>query len=215
VKDRIDGLESDKTELLETRGAEQKALDMIDTSATAAEQAERAQNLLAKIEPDVQQYVRLRLASAVLQRGIDRYREKNESPVLNRASDLFRRLTLGSFDRLQGDTDEQGNNVLMGVRPDDTVPVGPEAMSDGTSDQLYLALRLASLETWLDRNQPVPLIVDDILISFDDQRAVATLEVLAELSRRTQIVFFTHHAHLVELAEKNLDDGVLFVHRLG
>ena len=57
-------------------------------------------------------------------------------------------------------------------------------MSEGTCDQLYLALRLASLETWLEHNEPMPFIVNDILVSFDNQRAVATLEVLAELSAR-------------------------------
>ena len=48
-------------------------------------------------------------------------------------------------------------------------------MSDGTADQLYLALRLASLETYLDDHEPIPLVVDDILVNFDDARALAAL----------------------------------------
>ena len=87
-------------------------------------------------------------------------------------------------------------------------------MSEGTCDQLYLALRLASLETWLQRGEPMPFIVDDILVSFDNQRAVATLEVLAELSAQTQVIFFTHHEHLVDLATRCMSAEVLFVHRL-
>ena len=47
----------------------------------------------------------------------------------------------------------------------------------------------------------MPFIVDDILIRFDDERAAATLKVIAELSRKTQVLFFTHHARLVELAK--------------
>lgn len=87
-------------------------------------------------------------------------------------------------------------------------------MSDGTADQLYLALRLAGVAEYLARNEAMPFIVDDILIKFDDGRAVAALKVLAELSIKTQVIFFTHHRHLVELAGENLDSSLLINHTL-
>ena len=87
-------------------------------------------------------------------------------------------------------------------------------MSEGTADQLYLALRLASLGVHLDDHEPAPLVADDILINFDDARARAALEALAELSERTQVLFFTHHDHLAEIARSCLPADVLFVHRL-
>ena len=104
--------------------------------------------------------------------------------------------------------------MLKGSGPDGRL-VGVEGMSNGGShDQLYLALRLASLESWLHVHEPIPFVVDDILLNFDDQRALAALRALAELSQHTQVLFFTHHRHLVELAEANLPSGVLFVHEL-
>jgi len=123
-------------------------------------------------------------------------------------------LTLGSFQGLRGDYDDRGENVLLGVRPGGKEAIGVQAMSDGTSDQLYLALRLASLTMYLEKNEAVPFIVDDVLVSFDNDRAAAALEALAELSTRTQVIFFTHHRHLVDLAEKCLAEGVLFTHTL-
>ena len=72
-------------------------------------------------------------------------------------------------------------------------------MSDGTRDQLYLALRLAGLESWLKSHESIPFVVDDILLNFDDARATAALKALAELSRSTQVLFFTHHRHVVDL----------------
>ena len=161
----------------------------------------------------MQQYLRLRLGSAVLREGIERDRRKNEGPVLARASEMFQRLTLGSFDALRIDFDDRGEQVLAGVRSDGGT-VLPTAMSEGTADQLYLALRLASLEIWLRRSEPMPFIVDDILVSFDNRRAAATLEVLAELSAQTQVIFFAHHEHLVALARQCMTGEVLFVHRL-
>jgi len=213
IADATSDLERTRGELRETMGGEKSALAGMDTSAAAAEAAEDAQDILARLEPDVQQYLRLRLASAVLCEGIERYRKKNEGPVLGRASDIFRRLTLGSFETLRIDFDDRGEQVLAGVRPDGRAAL-PTAMSEGTCDQLYLALRLASLETWLQRSEPMPFIVDDILVSFDNQRATATLEVLAELSVKTQVIFFAHHEHLVNLAAKCMSSEVLFVHRL-
>ena len=67
-------------------------------------------------------------------------------------------------------------------------------MSTGSRDQLYLALRLASLETYLDRHEPLPFIVDDVLDL--PTTALPVLQVLAEFSKRTQVIF-THHEHLV------------------
>jgi len=80
--------------------------------------------------------------------------------------------------------------------------LGVEGLSEGTRDQLYLALRLASLERHVGANEPLPLIVDDLLVNFDDRRAAATLRLLGELSKRTQVLFFTHHSRLRDLARK-------------
>ena len=95
--------------------------------------------------------------------------------------------------------------------------MGVQGMSDGTADQLYLSIRLATLEQHLDAYEPVPFIVDDILIQFDDERSAAALGVLAELSQKTQVLFFTHHARLVELAQKlpqRSDGAQIAVHEL-
>ncbi len=207
-------METERDELRERRGREQKTLEMLDTSAAATDAAEGVQDLLARIENDAVQYARLHIASAVLREGVERYRKKNEDPLLRRASELFRRLTLGSFTELRADVNERGENVLVGIREGGNDSVGLAGMSDGTCDQLYLALRLASLENYLKQNEPVPLVVDDILIRFDDRRASAALEVLGEVSRWTQVLFFTHHERLVQLAEAHLPDEQRFIYRL-
>ena len=75
-------------------------------------------------------------------------------------------------------------------------------MSSGTRDQLFLALRLATLKEYLGRSEPMPFVVDDVLVNFDDERARAALEVLAQLSERTQVLLFTHHGRIREQAEE-------------
>jgi uncharacterized protein YhaN len=214
LAEQVDELERKRSELLERIGREKSLLQMMDGRAEAAEAAETAQSLLAQLREEANRYVSLRLASAVLHREIERYRSENQDPVLRKTSELFSALTLGSFAALRTDFNESDEPILLGVRPGGE-RVGVQGMSEGTRDQLYLALRLASLDRYLDHNEPMPLILDDILINFDDSRSEATLKVLEVLSRKTQVIFFTHHAHLVELARSAVSSTALQVHMFG
>lgn len=207
----LDELRRQQTELDEKVGSLRSELSRIDGSAAAAGAAEEAQGVLASIRDHVDDYVKLRLASLVLKQALENYRTKNQGPLLERAGSLFTRLTLGSFSGLKTDYSENDEPVLQGVRPDGNI-VDVSGMSDGTLDQLYLSLRLATLEKYLETNEPMPFIVDDILIRFDDNRARATLEVLADLSKKTQVLFFTHHERLAGLArEVKSDNGLYFL----
>jgi uncharacterized protein YhaN len=65
-------------------------------------------------------------------------------------------------------------------------------MSDGTRDQLFLALRWAALELHVGQAMPLPFIADDLFINYDDARAEAGLEALKGLSEQIQVIFLTH-----------------------
>ncbi len=165
----------------------------------AASAAQRISGIAGRLAGEVEQYVRLRTASFVLRKAVERYRSRNQGPVLDAASRLFAQFTRGSFASLRVEN-EDGTSSLVGVRPTgQTVPL--LGMSDGTLDQLYFALRIASLEHYFAAHEPAPFIVDDVLLNFDDERAAAALTALNALSNKTQIIFFTHHRRLVELAE--------------
>lgn len=200
----ISVLEQESAALNQNAGVLKKELQNMDGRAAAAGYAEDAEAVLASIDAEVTQYCRLKIASAILSRTIEQYREKYQGPMILRASELFRQMTLGSFTGIRAEYDEKGDPVLVGIRPDTGDQVRVEGMSDGTADQLYLALRLAGLEQYLENSAPLPFVVDDILLRFDDRRAAATLNVLAELSKKTQVIFFTHHQHLVDLVKREL-----------
>jgi len=208
-------LEKERSELDQQIGALKARLEQMDGRSKAANHAENAEHLLAGLESDVERYARLKIASIILARTVERYREKHQGPLISRASELFARMTRDAFCRLRADYDDKGSPVLVGIRSKSEASVRVEGMSDGTADQLYLALRLASLEQYLENNEPLPFVVDDILLRFDDERALATLDVLAGLSEKTQVLFFTHHRHLVELVENAGKPHLKFrLHRL-
>lgn len=214
IADEIAALENERSALDQAIGTTRADLQRMDGRADAADCAEEAEHLLAGLESDVAQYARLKIASVILARTVEQYREKHQGPLINRASALFAAMTLNAFRGLRAEYDEKGSPVLVGIRSGGDEMVSVAGMSDGTADQLYLALRLASLERYLARSETLPFVVDDILLRFDDDRAAATLGVLAELARRTQVIFFTHHPHLVALARDTLDAAMIRTHIL-
>ena len=195
-------------------GERQNELDSMDGGDAAAEAQQRAEELRAAIRTASRRYVRLKLSAEILRRSIESYREKNQAPLLWAASQFFEKLTVGKYAALKTTNSADGVSKLVGLRPDGGQVAVP-LMSDGARDQLYLALRLAALESYLAHNPPLPLIADDLLIHFDTQRAAAAFEILCELAKKTQILFFTHHDHLARLAMKTLGTDRVEHHELG
>ena len=170
----------------------------------AAAQAEaRRQEALTEIRDVSGRYVRVRSSALLMQWAIDRYRREKQAPLLRRAGRLFATITGASFESLRVDYDEKDKPYLTGLRPSGEV-VRVSGMSSGTADQLFLALRIAAVEDYLDHGQAMPFVADDLFINFDNDRAGAGLRVLGELSRKTQVLFFTHHAHLLDIAREAL-----------
>jgi uncharacterized protein YhaN len=166
----------------------------------AADAAQRLSEVAAAIREQARHYAELRVAQGILSRELSSYRDRNQGPILERASDLFARFTLGSFSGLRVGLEA---SVLECVRSTGQ-GLSVTELSEGVRYQLYFALRLASLERYLDRGQSLPLVLDDVFIHWDDERALAGFQVLGELSQRTQVLFFTHHAHLVDVAARAL-----------
>jgi uncharacterized protein YhaN len=216
LNQRIDQeLRPEREELLERKLSAERDFQSMAGTDEASALAEQAQQTLSEIRGHAEKYVRLRLAARVLRDEIEDFRRKHRDPILTRASVYFRKLTCGSLTTIDTDFDESDQPVLVGVRPNGE-RLRVDAMSNGTRDQLYLALRLAALDHYVESSEPLPFIVDDILIQFDDDRSRATLESLAEFSAKTQVILFTHHERVVEEA-RGLGDaaGRVFVHELG
>jgi uncharacterized protein YhaN len=69
-------------------------------------------------------------------------------------------------------------------------------------------LRLAYVQHYATTAEPLPVVLDDVLVNFDDERATATLRALAAFASTTQVLLFTCHDHLIALAERAKIDFV-------
>ncbi|OKO87651.1 hypothetical protein AC629_13395 [Bradyrhizobium sp. NAS80.1] len=175
------------------------ALDV--PGADAANAASQAEEARAEMAAQAEAYMLRRAQAIALRWAIERYRQERQDPLLARAAELFRRLTLGRYAELRIDYDGTSPR-LLGVRDGGRQAIDVEAMSDGTADQLFLALRLAAAEQSVAAGVRLPFLADDLFINFDDDRARAGFEVLAEIAATTQILFFTHHRHLADIARE-------------
>jgi uncharacterized protein YhaN len=184
-----------------------QALDHGDDAALAAADAEQARSAMAA---EAEAYLIRKAQVVMLKWGVEKYRQRRQNPLLARASQFFATLTLGRYTDLQIDLDDDQPR-LVGLCADRASTVTVEGMSDGTADQLFLALRLAALEQSLEAGVALPFLADDLFINFDDQRAHAGFKVLGEIARKTQVLFFTHHNHLREIALDALRPAVLSV----
>lgn len=210
----LDGLTAELNTLNQALGEKRGLRSAIDDEDRAARSATSAEDELAQLETLVEEYTRVVLARRLIEEHVTSLREQSQGPLVRRASELFSRLTLGAYSGLYTDATADGKPVVIARTADDRGR-GVDALSTGTRDQLYLALRLAALEQYIERNAPLPLVLDDLFVHFDDDRTSAGLSVLDELSEVTQVLLFTHHGHVAELARKSVRPAMLQVHELG
>lgn len=202
----VEELVNEIANLSQVHGKQKAAFDAMTGSDQGAAAEGRRQQAIAAMSEAAGRYLSLQTAQMLLKWSIEKFRETRQGPMLAKASGMFQTLTQGSFARLLVDS-EGDKPSLLGIRADGQ-QVDVKGMSDGTRDQLYLALRLAALSLQVDQGLRMPLIADDLFINFDDGRTTAGLTVLGELSRNMQIVFLTHHDHLVPLARSVLGDDL-------
>jgi uncharacterized protein YhaN len=231
-------LEAVKSELAQCSESRDKELQEFANAKANLERLEKqagshilsAQRELLKSQCSEQakEFAMLTLAKAVLETTIKNYRKINQGPLLIKANAYLKTLTNNSLAAIvPTDSDGKKSLQLQRIESEEKYAIYFEAehieagegtafLSDGTADQLFLALRLAGIENNLEKlEEPLPVILDDILINFDDARALSTLRCLAEFSSKTQVILFTHHQHLLKLVAGSDFADKVFTHQLG
>ncbi|CAN5191789.1 YhaN family protein [soil metagenome] len=208
----IEQLETKEKSAIDGEQTARLALAQIDTSDAAAQAREEMEAAIARYRAGVRPWAQLKLAEALLGEALRRHREKAQGPVVALASDYFRLMTGGRFVRLLVDADSDSPVLL--AQPAQGRPLDISALSEGTADQLYLALRLAALEVQRKPDRMMPLVLDDVFMTADDERAAHMFGALAKFAAASQVLVFTHHHHLLEVASQAVGHNGLRVHRL-
>lgn len=156
----------------------------LDRSSDLTDQLSQKREELARLQ---QEYDAITLAMTALEQA-NIILKNRFSPALGaRAAEIFSALTDGRYDKVLLSQDM----ALSAEQSGDPMSRSIRLLSQGAADQLYLAVRLAICGMVLPEEKHVPLILDDALVSFDDRRLRAALDVLLAESERRQILLFT------------------------
>ena len=185
---------------IELAALEQRfAMDAAETGASEAADSQAA--IAAEAGRLLDEYLVLRVASGLLGRALDRVEESAGPTGMQRIARRFEAITNGAWTVRAGET-TRGETLLLAQEFGMAEPAKLlEQLSEGTRDQLYLALRFVAIEDHVASAPALPFIADDILQTFDDQRARAALAALVELSHHVQVIVLSHHPHIVSIAE--------------
>ncbi len=174
-----------------------RVLNEAGASRAAAAAASAAALLARSLDEALVQHA----AALLLRGGLDAVEEGGDGALAGRIGAVFRSLTEGAYDGVRVMAGDGRPARLVACERDGEAVRGIEieALSEGTRDQLFLALRLAAIEAEVAAGPSPPFLVDDVLQSFDDRRAVAALRALLTLAGGTQVIVLTHHRHLLGL----------------
>ena len=115
-------------------------------------------------------------------------------------------MTAGRYVGLLPSAGPDGHQTIRAVQANGST-IEATDLSRGTLEQLYLCLRLGLADSFAERAVSLPVFLDDVLVNFDPARARAVATELAQAAARHQIIFFTCHPHLAELALKASSEG--------
>ena len=152
------------------------------------------QSTAAHLEEEISrlenEYDAIRLAMDTLDQANTTLQNRFSPALGRRAAEIFAQLT---EERYSGVVLDRAFH-LSAEPAGDPVYRDAQLLSAGTTDQLYLATRLAICDLVLPADRAVPIILDDALTNFDDERCAAALRWLKEASKMRQILLFTCHS---------------------
>lgn len=196
LAEALRGVEAELARLAEERGSLRERQAALVSGKGSAPLRQEAALLQDQLRAHAREWQVLALARHLLLTAKGQFEKEGQQGVIGTAGRLFASITQGEYTGITLNLEDEKISVIhhSGVLKD------PEkALSQGSREQLYLALRLAYIRNHAANAEPVPVIMDDILVNFDPHRMARTAETLATFARNNQILFFTCHPHMADL----------------
>lgn len=152
--------------------------------------------LVARLNETAREWIALRTAEHLIGEARRRFEEEQQPEVMRAASRHFESFTDGRYKRVLSELDDRS---VLAVQRRDGTRIPTDALSRGTAEQLYLALRLGYIETSRSDVEPLPVIMDDILVNFDPSRQQAAARAIRRFAEKTQVIYFTCHPSVADL----------------
>ena len=152
---------------------------------------------------------RLQLLANVLQKADNQFRVKHQPEVIRLAGEYLSFVTEGRYNRL-GIDEETGELLVYRNDSETSFKVAPP-LSQGTCDQIFLAIRLAIIDHLDEGKERLPVFLDEVFVNWDSSRRKNVYGILRRMSEKRQIFLFTCHAWQAQEAREDLDAHTIFL----
>ena len=194
VSEELTALNENVIELREERARAELQIENISSEEESSRLRIERSSLLEELNEQAREWSKLRLAEELLRRARDKFQKERQPEVVRHAKSFFTTVTAGRYKDLYAPIGEQTINV---VDWNGTVKE-PRQLSEGARNQLHLAVSFGFIRELRERTESLPVIVDEILVNFDPDRAQRAAEAFANLSETNQVLVFTCHPTMVE-----------------
>jgi uncharacterized protein YhaN len=193
VSEELKRIEADRSTLNQSIGEARNKLNQLVSSDDLLILQSNLEMKKEKLNNLSREWVISRLALSLLAKGKQEYEKNRQPAVIKSASTLFSEMT--GYSKIMKPLD---SDSLM-IFDENEKKKGVAEMSRGTREQLYLSMRLGLIEEYESRSEPLPVVMDDVFVNFDDDRRGKVIEILKEFSIDRQVIILTCHKHSLDL----------------
>ena len=194
ITDQISEIDAAYTQAVEEGAQANQLIDqLIDEDKLSSLQIEKTQ-LQEQLRENITLWTKLWLASDLLRKGRDKFQSERQPGVIKEAEAFLKTITSG---RYKGMYAPIGGDELTVIDKSD-FNKKPDQLSRGTKEQVFLSLRFGLIKEYGESIDSLPVIVDEVLVNFDPERAVRSCSAFAQLSDTNQIIVFTCHPEMVD-----------------
>lgn len=193
LKKRLDEIEREQSMFMQRRAQLQVEMQSIEEGGEYEETLQKLEFKKAQFRQFALEWATYSVALHLLAKTKERFRHDRLPKVIALATEYFSKMTNDAYRSIFVPVDGE----TFFVERHDGVQFSPKELSRGTQEQLYLALRLALIISYPSSFR-FPILLDDILVHFDQQRRQAALQLLYEISRTHQLLFFTCHEQIAK-----------------
>ena len=188
-------VEERRSGLQEERGRIDHELEQLTGEEESSRLRSQREILLEQLRDSAREWSRLTLAEALLEKTRQKFEIERQPRVVQQAQNFFSHITGQRYARLFVPIGERTVTVMDGTGGTKR----PQDLSRGTREQLYLALRFGLVREFGEHAERLPVVVDEVLVNFDPDRARLAAEAFATLSETNQVLVFTCHPGTADL----------------
>jgi uncharacterized protein YhaN len=182
-------MKESRDRLLQEIGETRQAMEQIADNDALIEQQNQLESDRQTLNEIARKWATHQIALYMLNEAKSIYEKTRQPGVIKSATAIFDQITANRYAGIFKPAEHDG----IIVQTSDGKQKGFLEMSRGAREQLYLSMRLGLIEEYETRSEPLPIIMDDVFVNFDDKRAKEVIAVLNQFAQSRQVILMTCH----------------------